>query len=135
MGLVFLALLPLPGLLAATAFLGGLSLLLVLHARRERPWRPVLVRAGAGLVTMWIAITLASIALVQRVDAAGPLDGPPGTGDAAGWLIASFVLGILLLLAIAGGLLAWVAAASRTPGARDMAGILAARGTEADASD
>lgn len=106
MGMVFVALLPLPGLLAATAYLGGLALLLVIHARRERPWRSVLVRAAVGLVVMWIAITLASLTL---------LDGAPGAREDAGWLLASFVLAVVLLLAIAGGLLAWITGASRAP--------------------
>lgn len=115
MGMVFVALLPLPGLLAATAYLGGLALLLVIHARRERPWRSVLVRAAVGLVVMWIAITLASLTLVDRIDAAAPLDGAPGAREDAGWLLASFVLAVVLLLAVAGGLLAWITGASRAP--------------------
>lgn len=112
MGIVFVGLLPLPGLLAATAFLGGLVLLLVIHARRERPWRSVLVRAGTALVLMWIAITLGSLTLLDRLEAAGPLDGAPGSRDAARWLLATFILACVLLLAAAGGLLAWVASAS-----------------------
>ena len=116
MGMVFVALLPLPGLLAATAYLGGLVLLLVIHARRERPWRSVLVRAAVGLVVMWIVITLASMTLLYSLDAAGPLDGAPDASGTVPWLLAGFVLAIVLLLAIAGGLLAWVAGASRARG-------------------
>lgn len=112
MGVLFFGLLPLPGLLGVTAFLGGLAIVLVLHARREQPWRSLLVRAGVGLVTMWLAVTAASLTLLDRFGG-GPLDGAPTAAANARALLAMILLAAVLLLVIAGGLLGWIASASR----------------------
>ena len=113
MGMVFFGLLPLPGLLAVTAFLFGLVIVLFIHARRAQPWGAVLVRAGVALVVLWLAVTAGSITLMNRLTTSGPLDGGYAATDAAGRLFVHFALATVLLLALAGGLLAWIASASR----------------------
>ena len=112
MGILFFGLLPLPGLLSVTAFLFGLVIVLVIHGRRALPWRAVLVRAGAGLAVMWLAVTVASLRLFDRFANGGALEGDAAAGASADRLLATIVIATVLLLALAGGLLAWIAAAS-----------------------
>jgi hypothetical protein len=112
-GVIFFGLLPLPGLLAATAFLFGLMIVLVVHSRRARPWRPVLVRAGVSLALVWLAISAGTLMLMHRFTYGGPVEGSPGAVAHGQRLFALVILVAVLLLAVAGGLLAWIASASR----------------------
>ena len=112
-GVIFFGLLPLPGLLGVTAFLFGLVIVLVMHARRGQPWRSVLVRAGAALVLMWLAVSATSVALLDRFTSGDSSGGAAGPGPFPGRLLLLVGLAAMLLLALAGGLLAWIATASR----------------------
>ena len=112
MGMVLFGLLPLPGLLAVTAFLFGLVMVLVIHARRGRPWGSILVRAGVALVAMWLAVSAGTMTLMHRLTSSGPVD-DGYAADAARALLVLFALVTVLLLVLAGGLLAWIASASQ----------------------
>lgn len=112
-GVIFFGLLPLPGLLGVTAFLFGLVIVLVIHSRRGQPWRSVLVRAGLGLALMWLAVAATSVALLDRFTSGDSSGGAAGPGPDTGRLLLMVGVAAMLLLALAGGLLAWIAAASR----------------------
>ena len=112
MGMVLFGLLPLPGLLAVTAFLFGLVIVLVIHSRRAQPWGAILVRAGVALLVMWVAVGAGSMSLMHRLTASGPIDGTYAA-DVTVELLVRFALAAVLLLVLAGALLAWVAGASQ----------------------
>jgi hypothetical protein len=113
MGIIFFGLLPLPGLLSVTAFLFGLVIVLVIHSSRGQPWRAVLVRAGVGLVTLWLAVSAVSLTLLDQLTGGGASGGVPASGADSLELVLKVVVTAVLLLVLAGGLLAWIANASR----------------------